>query len=317
MQSGYDAGTRHLGTPIDTQLREAIACAPKCLSENDHATKLFNALWLSPDLGMNEKAALFVKAPPVLQGMNLTNPPNGGFTTAARSVVVGAGPGGAEFNTRLSSTMFLQPGGPDKRVEVGPADAVQVSAQSPPYREPDGKTRSAHGHMTVARMDQEAAINAGRAAVLRDMYDPPLEPEPQMEVLPTPPPAPPVRQLSSPVNERPPFLTGIYGDDTVATALAVLEDTIAHGDASSGDVYGALATSTSTTTTTRLTAAGTGTAPGLPPMHKRLQDWWKAFLMAPMAPTTWTNNDQWVPVTILVLLAVLVVVACVLAATRK
>lgn len=181
MQAGFDP-TWRFGSPLEPRLVDAIAARPPPLPPSDHATRLLDALWLSPDLSMSERDALFVKAAPVLEGMTLTKPPNGGFgSTAVRSVVVGAGPGGVEFNTRLNPNgpVFMQPGYPNKYVEIGPADAATVSAEDPPYREADCKTRSARGCMTLRRMDQEAAANAARIAQGRaahEVADAPLEP---------------------------------------------------------------------------------------------------------------------------------------------
>ena len=322
MQNGYDLAARHLGTPIEPQLKQAIAAGPPRLPPNDHATKLMETLWLSPDLAFKERDALFVKAPTVLQGLSLTNPPNGGFSTAARSVVVGAGPGGAEFNTRLSSTMFLQPGYPGKRMEVGPADAVQVSAELPPYREPDGKTRSSHGHMTIARMDQEAAANAARAAKARDELDPPLDPE--QEPLPgyfsphtaivgaTAVTAPSAAPEPAPAASTGSASTAVHATDP-RRAMAVLQDLMAN-DGSSASVY----TSTSPSATT---SSASASAPPMALSHAsfqgRLESWWRAFLVAPMEPATWAINDQWVPITIIVLAGVVVILLCVAVARKK
>jgi hypothetical protein len=320
MQNGYDPGARHLGTPIEPKLREAIQRAPPCLSENDHATKVMKALWLSPDLGFSERDALFVRAPTVLQGMNLTNPPTGGFTTAARSVVVGAGPGGAEFNTRLSSTMFLQPGNPNKRMEVGPPDAVKVSEDFPPFRTPDGKLRSPHGHMTVARVDQEAAINADLAAAARDAFDPPLDPEPS-----------PAYSMPASTSARAQSLgpsagtgtnantgTGLHlhlrpdegaSSQSASQALQVLEQTLDQQHLEDG--------SSSSATIRRNSAPGLSHDSTSGSFADKLTSWWRAFVVAPVQPSTWSHNDQWVPITVIVMAFIVLVLLCVILTQRK
>jgi len=321
MQNGYDLAARHLGTPIEPQLKQAIAAGPPRLPPNDHATKLMETLWLSPDLAFKERDALFVKAPTVLQGLSLTNPPNGGFSTAARSVVVGAGPGGAEFNTRLSSTMFLQPGYPGKRMEVGPADAAQVSAEFPPYRQPDGKTRSSHGHMTIARMDQEAAANAARAAQARDELDPPLDPEPEPQPQPQPGYFSPhtaivgATAVTAPAPVSAPGAsasTAVHAMDP-RRAMAVLQDLVAN-DGSSGSLSTSMSPSTTTTPSASTSAP---LALSHASFQGRLESWWRAFLVAPMEPATWAMNDQWVPITIIVLAGVVVILLCVAVARKK
>ena len=329
MQAGFDPAMRHLGTPVEATLKEAIATGPPRLPANDHATRLMEALWLSPDLAFKEKDALFVRAPTVLQGLNLTNPPTGGFSTAARSVVVGAGPGGAEFNTRLSTTVFMQPGYPGKRMEVGPADAVQVSPVAPPFREPDGKTRNPHGHMTVARMDQEAAANAARLAGMQDAFDPPLEPD-EDGVTPSPSPLPPSKGMMMLLGEN----QGPVADSAaVAAAGSSQFGSTLFGSASSQPFGGspalAMAALERAVTTEDEDVASRGvpasvSVPGPVPvtsrpkaMHQKLGSWWKDFLVAPMDKNTWAKEDQWVPVALLFMGAVILALLCVVLTRRR
>lgn len=178
MQSGFDPSLRHLGTPIEDDVKAAFdARVTRFKDGSDHAARVMAALWDKPTLSFNEREALFPKSPQELQGMTLTNPPTGGFGAAAGSVVVGAGPGGAEFSTRLNPTVFMQPGYPGKRKEVGPAGALAVNPDSPPWREYDGKTRTRHGSMTVHRVDQEHAAAVAAHAASMEAMDPPVGPE--------------------------------------------------------------------------------------------------------------------------------------------
>ncbi len=330
MQTGFDPSGRHLGTPIEPRLREAIAAGPPCLPANDHATRLLDALWLSPDLAFNEKDALFVRAPTVLQGLNLTNPPNGGFSTAARSVVVGAGPGGPEFNTRLSSTVFLQPGYPGKRMEVGPADGAQVSPLFPPFREPDGKTRSPHGHMTIARMDQEAAANAARAAAAQDMFDPPLEPELEFAA----PTAFPYASMSSPLTRQASQQTQVQTQVLQSGKAAASSSSSSYITAPTSPAQALAALERAVAAEVQESGAGSRATPLSPRKNPKPEDpnkqqpedpgtfggrlaaWWQAFTVAPMEPATWAQNDQWVPITIIFMAVVVVALLCIVVSRR-
>jgi hypothetical protein len=294
MQSGFDAATaRVIGTPVEPLLQEAIKARPGPLPPTDHASALLDTLWMT-ELSMSERNALFVKAAPVLEGMTLTRPPSGGFSTAARSVVVGAGPGGPEFNTRLNaSTVFLQPGYPGKYLEVGPPDAASVNPEAPPFRGADGKTHLPGNPMTLARFDQEGRAAAARAAAFRDAADPPVPPETEPEHAPAhrgpaTPPGPTVgglRQLASSIREA----TGVQ---------------LAPAGAS-----GASAAS-----------AASGPPDGTPSFVQQLRGWWMDARATPMgffAANTWTTNNQWQPIVILFACLVVVVIIVAVAATAS
>jgi hypothetical protein len=61
-------------------------------------------------------------------------------------------------------------------VEVGPADALAVSATQPPYRTPSGCGTVGSGVMSVARMDAEIAARKAVDQAALDAMDPPVAP---------------------------------------------------------------------------------------------------------------------------------------------
>jgi hypothetical protein len=187
MQAGYDpAEHRTIGTPLDPELRKAIgpprpASATPCFPDTNEG-RLVKALWADPTLQVNSKLAAFAKQPTVLQGIVLTNPPTGGFGPADKSVIVTAagivGAAAPDTIPRLDCSpgaYFMQPGYPDRTVEVGPADALKVSGTQPPFRDPCGKHRSARGHMSVAGVEAEIQARKVLAQQTLDAMDPPLE----------------------------------------------------------------------------------------------------------------------------------------------
>jgi hypothetical protein len=301
MQSGFDAATsRVIGTPVEPHLQEAIKARPGPLPPTDHATALLDTLWMT-ELSMSERNALFVKAAPVLEGMTLTKPPTGGFSTAARSVVVGAGPGGPEFNTRLNaSTVFLQPGYPGKYLEVGPPDAASVNPEAPPFRAADGKTHLPGNPMTLARFDAEGEAAAVRAAAFRDAADPPVPPVHAPAVQgPAAPPGPTVgglRHLASSIREA----TGLQ----LAPAVGVAGSSSAGSSAPVGPP--------------------SGPPDGTPSFVQQLRGWWMDARATPMglfAASTWTTDNQWEPIVILaaclVVVVIIIAVACTAAGKRR
>jgi hypothetical protein len=312
MQAGYNpAVDTVLGTPLEPVLREALAApgnptALRCAAANAHEAKVLAAVWDDPTLSVNSRKAAFAKQPTVLCGMTLTNPPNGGFGTAARSVIVGAGPGGAEYNTRLScgeGAYFLQPGYPGKIVEVGPVDAVTVSPLAPPFRTSDGKARNARGAMSVARVDAEAAATAAAAAARRDALDPPVGPEPGLGA-----PAPPglVSHVVVPQEGAGAHAGGAPATGSPPATSAAMRALIAAAESGS-----------------------LGPCPPPPPVSvwgaisSALNTWYDTIKANPSAfgsPSTWTTEDVWVCFVIMALLLVMVILliyAIVVGATKK
>ena len=345
LQSGFDPTVaRVIGTPVEPILKEAIRARPGPLPASDHAAALLDTLW-GTEMSMSERNSLFVKAPPVLEGMTLTKPPTGGFGSAARSVIVGAGPGGAEFSTRLSTTMFMQPGYPGKYAEVGPVDAVAVSDVTPPFRTADCKTHLPGNPMTVARFDQEVAASATRAACVMDAADPPVPAElsfdtdpakldvaghdqqPQAGEEPMPPTAPPrpsadaVSRLTTSVNAA----TGLrlrpaWGVDALAGAGYRAAGS-ALGNGSGSGSAGSPPFGSSGSAVEPFPAFPNGGRGAVPSFVQQLKGWWAGVSATPgglFQKATWATDNQWEPVVILAACAVVVIIllACLLSKYR-
>lgn len=153
MQAGFDPKLAHLGTPVAAPLPSARGLAVK----NSLANEIFLNSLQYPDMSVNEKKIVFREQAPMLQGMQLTHVPTGGFPLRQPSIIIGAGPDGIEYNTRMP-TLFTQPSVPDKRMLVMPDRPLTgENGGETVYREPDNKMRNAHGAMSVKRAAQEAA----------------------------------------------------------------------------------------------------------------------------------------------------------------
>lgn len=154
MQAGFTPNAAHLGTSLDQ-------ATPGSASISTTAAQLYSITSPQPDIAMNERLSQFKRTAPALQGMTLTHVPTGGFPASQPSIIVGAGPGGVEYNTRLPP-LFTLPVNDNKRVTVMP-DAPLTSGASGSelvFRQPDGKTRNVHGAATIARVDKEARAAA-------------------------------------------------------------------------------------------------------------------------------------------------------------
>lgn len=154
MQAGFTPNAAHLGTSLDQT-------TPGSASISTTAAQLYSITSPQPDIAMNERLSQFKRTAPALQGMTLTHVPTGGFPASQPSIIVGAGPGGVEYNTRLPP-LFTLPVNDNKRVTVMP-DAPLTSGASGSelvFRQPDGKTRNVHGAVTIARVDKEARAAA-------------------------------------------------------------------------------------------------------------------------------------------------------------
>ncbi len=220
MQAGFDPKLAHLGTPVSVPLPSARGLAVK----NSLANEIFLNSMQYPDMSVNEKKIVFREQAPMLQGMQLTHVPTGGFPNRQPSIIIGAGPDGIEYNTRMP-TLFTQPSVPDKRMLVMPDRPLTgENGGETVFREPDNKLRSAHGAMSVKRAAQEAASGLRRQvrsktqlfneaftpeenmAAFGTPFAPDLEEEPEQEER-APPvlavPRPPPRATPTPVQQVP------------------------------------------------------------------------------------------------------------------
>lgn len=154
MQAGFTPNAAHLGTSLDQ-------ATPGSASISTTAAQLYSITSPQPDIAMNERLSQFKRTAPALQGMTLTHVPTGGFPASQPSIIVGAGPGGVEYNTRLPP-LFTLPVNDNKRVTVMPDAPLTSGAPGSElvFRQPDGKTRNVHGAATIARVDKEARAAA-------------------------------------------------------------------------------------------------------------------------------------------------------------
>jgi hypothetical protein len=154
MQAGFTPNAAHLGTSLDQT-------TPGSASISTTAAQLYSITSPQPDIAMNERLSQFKRTAPALQGMTLTHVPTGGFPASQPSIIVGAGPGGVEYNTRLPP-LFTLPVNDNKRVTVMPDAPLTSGAPGSElvFRQPDGKTRNVHGAATIARVDKEARAAA-------------------------------------------------------------------------------------------------------------------------------------------------------------
>ena len=154
MQAGFTPNAAHLGTSLDQT-------TPGSASISTTAAQLYSITSPQPDIAMNERLSQFKRTAPALQGMTLTHVPTGGFPASQPSIIVGAGPGGVEYNTRLPP-LFTLPVNDKKRVTVMPDAPLTSGAPGSElvFRQPDGKTRNVHGATTIARVEKEARAAA-------------------------------------------------------------------------------------------------------------------------------------------------------------
>ncbi len=121
---------------------------------------------------VSERLIQFPRFAPVLRGMTLTNPPNGGYSGGPPRVIVGAD----ASLTSAPPTYFEQPGEPSKWIEVDngiPHTGAKPGAELV-YKTADLKLRSEHGAMSTKRAEQEAAKGRRRrdrhyAAIMNDV----------------------------------------------------------------------------------------------------------------------------------------------------
>jgi hypothetical protein len=167
LQAGFDVNAGHLGTPVTGQCTQSPRAAQV---QSSFSQQVFDSSMNMPDMAVSERNIVFRRSAPGLQGMVMSRPPTGGFPVSNRSIIVGAGPDGIEYNTRLP-TLFTQPSDFGMRkttiMPAGPLTGGPDGTGETLYRVPDGKTRNAHGAMSTARAAQEAARGADRMAAAR------------------------------------------------------------------------------------------------------------------------------------------------------
>lgn len=154
MQAGFEAAS-YLGTP----LAEPLPSSAAALVRGGLSQQIFDNSLQFPDMSVSERNIVFRRQPPMLQGMNLTRVPTGGFPSTPASIIVGAGVDGVEYNTRMPA-LFAQPNDPGRRMDIAPA--VPLTGENggeTVYRvASDAATRQKRGAMTVRRAEQEAVI---------------------------------------------------------------------------------------------------------------------------------------------------------------
>lgn len=167
VQAGFVPAAGHLGTPLAAAMPSGAAAAVRASLSNE----IFKQSLQYPDMAINEKACVFRKQAPALAGMVLSNPPSGGLGNAKPSIVVGADPaGGMTYNTRLPP-VFTVPS-ENRRVTIMPEGPLTgVDGGETVFREADPKLRNAHGFMSVARAEQEAARGARHAVQSRNSLE--------------------------------------------------------------------------------------------------------------------------------------------------
>jgi hypothetical protein len=153
MQTGFDPNSRVLGTPVTAPMNSARAAAV----QTSFAQTVFDNAQQGIE-SINEKASAYPRHYTMLQGMNLTNVPQGGLSRTPAHIVIGTD---GEANVRMD-TLFTIPE-EDRRMTVMPEGPVAVDV----FRTPDGKTRSARGFSTVKRWQQEAQAGQGRMLAAR------------------------------------------------------------------------------------------------------------------------------------------------------
>jgi hypothetical protein len=292
MNPGFNPTSQALGTPVDADLRRGLgppsASLVPCFPNNNEG-RLVQALWNDPTATINSRLAAFTKQPTVLQGLVLTKPPTGGFGVADRTVVVSAAGngGGPEVVARLDcnpGAYFLQPGYPDRVVEVGPADALAVSDTQPPYRVPTGCGGAVgavgSGVMSVARMDAEIAARKAADQAALDAMDPPVY---------TPPPS---------AGPGPSGPSG--GPSAGAGPSTVATQRRPDGAAQPFDMRALEVTAGSGP----LPAQCTSIPGAWGAIKHALVSWAHAFGSEPFQASTWTTNDAWVCLFIIALLFV-------------
>ena len=154
MQAGFEAAS-YLGTPLAEPLPSPAAAAVR----GGLSQQIFENSLQFPDMSVSERNIVYRKQPPMLQGMNLSRVPTGGFPSTPASIIVGAGVNGVEYNTRMPA-LFSQPSDPGRRVEIAPvAPLTGENGGETVYRAAgDAVTRQKRGAMTIRRAEQEAAI---------------------------------------------------------------------------------------------------------------------------------------------------------------
>lgn len=158
LQAGHTIAP-HLGTPVHDDLKLTPVAAQKLTTSL--AQQVYNHTMEMPDIAMNERLSVYRKSDTQLQGMVLSQPPNGGFSgTGPAKVVVGTSVDGIEAQSRVYPSFF---DGEAKRMLVGPAaNGDLTNPENPPHREHDGKHRDPKGHMSVKRASAETITGEQR-----------------------------------------------------------------------------------------------------------------------------------------------------------
>lgn len=175
MQEGFEAAA-YLGTPLAAPLPSVAAASVR----SGLSQQIFDNSLQFPDMSVSERNIVFRRQPPMLQGMNLTRVPTGGFPSTPASVIVGSGVDGVEYNTRMP-TLFTQPSDTNRRMDIGPVGPLSGgNGGETVYRAAaDAVTRQKRGAMTVRRAEQEAAIaRKKQRKSLEKMMGPPAMPTP-------------------------------------------------------------------------------------------------------------------------------------------
>lgn len=314
LQAGYNPGAAHLGTPLPPSARAQYG-PPK--TQGTLAQAIFDNASQYPDMAVSERAITFRQTPTVLQGMQLSRVPNGGFPESRPHILIGAGPDGIEYNTRLP-TMFTRPLSADKWADVGPTTPLTAErpGDEPLYREFDGKVRRPRGEMSLKRWDQENASAAKkqqrlRAAQFPGLFDDPDDPDasdapdaaladvqarrtPRRQMYYPPPPPPP--QPQAPLQPQPQAQAPLPTPVSVAAV-----DAAAAPPAGNNGLWSQFKTN--------ITAFGENVGRSVT-MKQNVADGWREF----------ATTQEWlafVAVLALVLLLVFFIVAVALAAKRK
>lgn len=157
MQSGFDSSLSAsvTGTPVAVPMPSSAAVRVR----DSLSQEIFDNSLQFPDMSVSERNIVYRKQAPMLQGMNLTRVPTGGFPSSPASVIIGANSDGVEYNTRMPA-LFTQPSDMNKRVTVAPDRPLTgENGGEVVFRDAaDSAVRQRRGSMTVRRAEQEAAI---------------------------------------------------------------------------------------------------------------------------------------------------------------
>jgi hypothetical protein len=228
MQEGYVLGSSSAGAALSAPMPD-----PRYADMKDRLVyQVYKELQAMPDIPMNEKQSMFRRQPPRLQGMTLTNPPNGGVPGSALRLLVGTNPAGELECSSHMPTLFEQPGYEDKRAYIGPtAPLTGVHGGETVYRTPTAEAlaRPPRGAMTVTRAEQEAASGRRRsqerqmdalaaAGMLPQM--PQQQPQQQKQPQQQPQPQPQPQQRVMPAVQLPPLASLAAAPVTPAVPVA-------------------------------------------------------------------------------------------------